>query len=131
VILLTDDAKEDWWQIQGDRTIGPRPELIAEFLVECQQAFYMYSSGRFMELSKLYLKESVEEDAIKEVQERLTEQLRTSSDMKPIRPPNLQDRSDDKTTVLPEPAKPANLKPVITPSVNTGWQNADKATKAL
>jgi hypothetical protein len=30
VILVIDDVKEDWWQIQGERTIGPRPELLEE-----------------------------------------------------------------------------------------------------
>jgi hypothetical protein len=31
LILVTDDTKEDWWRIENGRTIGPRPELLAEF----------------------------------------------------------------------------------------------------
>ena len=31
LLFVTDDAKEDWWLIHEERTIGPRPELLREF----------------------------------------------------------------------------------------------------
>lgn len=111
VILLTDDAKEDWWQIQGDRTIGPRPELIAEFVEECQQHFYMYSSDRFMKFAAAYLSEKVEPEAIEEVKERLKEQLRSVSDSKPSGS-TFQNPSADKPLNFSEKPKPENTKPV-------------------
>jgi hypothetical protein len=82
VILITDDTKEDWWQIQGDRTIGPRPELIAEFRAICAQAFYMYSSAQFLIHANTYLKEKVNQVAIMEIEERTRERLQTASEKK-------------------------------------------------
>jgi PIN like domain len=52
VVFITDDAKTDWWlEIQG-KTIGPRPELVEEFILETSQMFHMYSSERFLEYVK-------------------------------------------------------------------------------
>ena len=47
LILVTDDMKDDWWQRHGDRTIGPRPELIAEYTRTCNRPFHMYSLEQF------------------------------------------------------------------------------------
>ena len=33
IIFVTDDKKEDWWLKVKGRTLGPRPELIAEFIL--------------------------------------------------------------------------------------------------
>jgi hypothetical protein len=53
LILVTDDQKTDWWLEQSGRTIGPRPELIEEFLQEAGERFWMYSVDRFLaELAK-------------------------------------------------------------------------------
>jgi hypothetical protein len=82
-ILITDDSKADWWQIQRDRTIGPRPELLAEFLTEVNQQFYMYGSAQFMKYSAEYLKSKVEDDAIQEISRRLEEKRRAASEKKP------------------------------------------------
>lgn len=71
IILISDDNKEDWWlQIRGDITIGPRPELIAEFLRETNQKFYMYSAESFMEHARNYLGAEVTESAIQEAKEQ-------------------------------------------------------------
>lgn len=70
VILVTDDSKEDWWKIQGDRTVGPRPELIVEFGERCKCRFFMYSSFQFMYDAKTYLSQSVKDKAIEEVKNR-------------------------------------------------------------
>jgi hypothetical protein len=83
IIFVTDDAKEDWWHLQGDRTIGPRPELIAEFTSECNEGFYMYSSGQFLSYANMYLKEKVKRGAIREVKDRLKQQFKVSTDKKP------------------------------------------------
>lgn len=82
-ILITDDSKADWWKIQGDRTIGPRPELLAEFAEKTKQQFYMYSSAQFMKHSAEYLESKVEDEAIQEIKRRLEEKRRAVSEQKP------------------------------------------------
>lgn len=68
VIFITDDVKEDWWERVKGRTIGPRKELINEFIFKTNQKIIMYSTERFMEYSSDFLKNRVEEKAIAEVQ---------------------------------------------------------------
>jgi len=70
VMLITDDAKEDWWRQERGKPIGPRPELVAEFRSCCSALFYMYPSDRFLELSATYLGRAVDPKAISELKER-------------------------------------------------------------
>lgn len=107
-ILVTDDSKADWWQIQGDRTIGPRPELLAEFSTEVNQQFYMYGSAQFMKYSAEYLKSKVEDDAIQEIRHRLEEKRRAASEKKPE-----PDKTplDVKSMPMPPDTKPSPSKP--------------------
>jgi PIN like domain len=67
-IFVTDDKKEDWWQIvdsNGSKTIGPRPELVEEILREGKvESFWMYSSDRFMQFARDFLNVEIEEDSI-------------------------------------------------------------------
>lgn len=73
LILVTDDAKEDWWQkvdSDGPKTIGPRPELIEEArLVASVDAFLMYNPEGFLKYAKEFLKAQVSEDTLKEVRD--------------------------------------------------------------
>jgi PIN like domain len=113
LLLLTDDAKEDWWQMQGDRTIGPRPELRAEFQAQCGHAFYMYSSDQFMRLAGKYLKQEVEQAAIDEVSERLLTQLRESSAGKSGPKPT------EEASNLAKPASPFMQEPAAEPKAES------------
>ncbi|HXI83028.1 MAG TPA: PIN domain-containing protein [Verrucomicrobiae bacterium] len=108
-ILITDDAKEDWWQIQSDRTIGPRPELIAEFHSECGALFYMYSSDQFIKFAGLYLNQPVEEGAIEEIKQRFLDNLLQTFTLKPEQPPS--GAASDKSLLASMPSEPENLKP--------------------
>lgn len=67
VVLVTDDGKEDWWWRRGRRTFGPRPELVDEMAARAGQAFYMYSTARFMEFSNEHLHLELGESDIAEV----------------------------------------------------------------
>ncbi|AZD21244.1 hypothetical protein C4K24_1931 [Pseudomonas chlororaphis subsp. aurantiaca] len=67
VIFVTGDSKEDWWVSFQGRTIGPRPQLIEEFMLETGNAFYMYSPDRFMERANLFLKQETSIDAMNEI----------------------------------------------------------------
>jgi hypothetical protein len=48
VTFVTADEKEDWWRISEGKTIGARPELIAEFREKAGMEFQMFSPDRFM-----------------------------------------------------------------------------------
>lgn len=69
IIFISDDQKEDWWWITGSRTLGPRPELITEFKASTNNSFYMYTIDKFIDLSREYLKTSVDQNIVDEVKE--------------------------------------------------------------
>jgi hypothetical protein len=67
-IFVTRDAKEDWWWIHNNNhTIGPRVELVDEFLRETGQNLLIYKSDVFLQAAGEYLNESVSADVIEEV----------------------------------------------------------------
>ncbi len=68
-ILVTDDAKEDWWLIQDDRTIGPRPELLKEFFQATGQRCYLYSSEGFLRYADQHLTMNIDPHSILELRE--------------------------------------------------------------
>ena len=52
IIFITDDQKEDWWNVVKGKTIGPRPELRKEFYNETEnRRFHMYSMRGFLTYS--------------------------------------------------------------------------------
>lgn len=69
VIFITDDSKEDWWELAGKVTIGPRPELTEEFVTEVEKDFHMYSAEKFLALANKYLDGKSSDETLKEVQE--------------------------------------------------------------
>lgn len=50
IILITQDRKEDWWNICCGKAIGPRVELRKEFRIETQRNFNMYTMDSFIEI---------------------------------------------------------------------------------
>ncbi len=68
-ILVTDDQKDDWWQIEKGKTLGPRPELITEISSKAKVSFYMYNSSQFMKFAKDFLGLQVKQEAINEVRD--------------------------------------------------------------
>lgn len=67
LIFITDDQKEDWWQQQSGRTIGPRPELREEFIKESGQQFWMYTVDRFISESAKHRRTVISENVIAEI----------------------------------------------------------------
>lgn len=67
IILVTDDAKDDWWLIRSGTTLGPKPELIQEMKDEADVAFYMYSSGNFIEHAGKFLQVQAKPAVVSEV----------------------------------------------------------------
>ena len=70
VIFVTGDTKEDWWEIKGNSTIGPRPELRQEFYEETKELFYMYETTNFLKHAAKVVAEAgpVKDAAVKEIQ---------------------------------------------------------------
>jgi PIN like domain len=66
IILVTGDAKEDWWWIQQGKTLGPRPELRREIFDVAAVDFYIYSPERFLENARRHLGANVTNAAISE-----------------------------------------------------------------
>jgi hypothetical protein len=48
VIFITDDEKSDWWRIEANQRLGPRPELVDEIRSAGGSPFWMYSLPRFV-----------------------------------------------------------------------------------
>ncbi|MEY2486182.1 MAG: hypothetical protein QOH39_1830 [Verrucomicrobiota bacterium] len=69
ITFVTADGKEDWWRIWQGKTIGPRPELVAEMNAKAGVTFQMFSPERFMEVASKRLSRVVKETAIREVKE--------------------------------------------------------------
>lgn len=73
IIFVTDDSKEDWWQIiesDGPKTIGPRPELIEEARASAGvEKLLMYNPEGFLKYAKEFLSAQVSEETLTEVRE--------------------------------------------------------------
>jgi hypothetical protein len=68
LIFVTDDRKEDWWNIRNGETIGPREELIKEFHDETGLRILIYNSDSFLRYAQDKMKIEIEESSIQEVQ---------------------------------------------------------------
>lgn len=68
IILITDERKKDWWwKIKDGRNMGPRQELTEEINEKAKVDFHMYSSERFLSYGQNFLKEQVNQEALKEI----------------------------------------------------------------
>ncbi|MCS7466133.1 PIN domain-containing protein [Stieleria sp. ICT_E10.1] len=59
VVFVTDDSKEDWWRIspiESRKTLGPRAELIEEFIAVAEQKCWLYSSESFVSRATDFIK---------------------------------------------------------------------------
>jgi hypothetical protein len=66
-ILVTDDAKEDWWHYEGSRLVGPLPALRKEFREVNGQSIWLYNTEGFLRAAKEYSQVKVGDDALGEV----------------------------------------------------------------
>ena len=81
VIIITDDAKDDWWQIVRDMQLGPRPELVTEFAERTHRRFFLYQPAKFMEDAKRFLNETPDPKAIEEAQS-ITHERKTNEEVR-------------------------------------------------
>lgn len=72
VIFITDDSKEDWWEIldsNGKKNIGARPELKSEIYRETEiDSFKMYHTNDFLTAAKKYCGIAINAKAIEETE---------------------------------------------------------------
>lgn len=66
IIFVTDDTKEDWWEVSDTKTIGPRPELRKEIKSKAGVDFHMYDGTEFIKWAKEYLEIEVSDEAVEE-----------------------------------------------------------------
>jgi len=81
IVFITGDRKEDWWQIHHGRTVGPRPELIAEMTAKAEAKVLFYMPDKFMEYYEEYKKESIDAEVINEIRDLATERARQNKEM--------------------------------------------------
>lgn len=67
IIFITDDQKEDWWNISKGKTIGPRIELRKEFIDATGQRFHMYNMDSFIDMFKEKINNTVDISVINEI----------------------------------------------------------------
>ncbi|HJV26725.1 MAG TPA: PIN domain-containing protein [Aromatoleum sp.] len=93
VIFISDDKKEDWWQIFRGKTLGPRPELIAEFTATTEQQFYMYPADRFLEYAAKIVKRDVTPESVNEVRDLRKRDLVFQQANLPLAPSHVEEES--------------------------------------
>jgi hypothetical protein len=69
MIFITDDGKEDWLLIHDDNTIGPRPELLKEFIQSTGQYCYIYSSENYLRYADKHLTKNIDSRSLLELRE--------------------------------------------------------------
>ncbi|WP_332811438.1 PIN-like domain-containing protein [Sphingomonas sp.] len=67
IILVTSERKEDWWEREGSKTLGPRPELVEEFWKATGQPILLYQTENFLRLANEQAGTGVSEEAVEEI----------------------------------------------------------------
>jgi hypothetical protein len=68
VILIQGDRKEDWYVDVRGELLGPRPELVMEFVEETGQQFLMYTPVSFLRIAPEKLNVEVADGAVTEAE---------------------------------------------------------------
>lgn len=69
IIFITDDRKEDWWTIEGGKTIRPREELIKEFFDLTGIRILIYNADSFLHFAK-------ERNLLPEINDKTLEEIK-------------------------------------------------------
>lgn len=69
VILVTSERKEDWWEEQGGKTIGPRAELREEAAAEAGQRILIYQTDRFLQYALARIGDEVDTSSVDDIRE--------------------------------------------------------------
>lgn len=82
VILVTDDAKQDWWRIVNGKTIGPRPEMVKEFKDKVGQEIMIVRPHVFLQQASEHLGIVTPQNTFDEVRAVSKEQSQLAADQK-------------------------------------------------
>lgn len=70
IILISDELDEDWvWLTEHGRRLGARPELVREMEEKAEVKFHLYNSNNFIKYTSRYLKQTVPDSAVAEIEE--------------------------------------------------------------
>lgn len=68
LIFVTEDVKEDWWQVISGKKIGPRVELIKEFVdINHGNDFHIYRISEFMQVMAKLMQKKIRTKALEEI----------------------------------------------------------------
>lgn len=94
VIIVSDDKKEDWWQIVSGMTLGPHPSLFEEIRRDAGvHLFHMYRSDQFLQYSAERRDVKLEPHSVQRVQEANLE--RSSDSIDPMEASQSESALDD------------------------------------
>jgi len=119
IIFVTDDFKEDWWDIESGRPIRPRPDLLEEFTRETGQEVHIYSSENFLRAAREFMSADIRDEVIEEVRERLEGQ-RESQRAVDLKPPAAGVRIEQDEEVF---GAPSDVKMSESKSISPGPQD--------
>lgn len=69
IIHVTSERKEDWWEREYGKTLGPRQELVEEFWRTSGQQIHLYQTENFLRLAAEQEGLSVNQEAVEEIRE--------------------------------------------------------------
>lgn len=69
IVHVTSERKEDWWERESGKTLGPRQELVEEFSATSGQQIHLYQTEHFLRLAAEQAGGSVNEEAVEEIRE--------------------------------------------------------------
>lgn len=85
ILLVTDERGEDWWWIDKGRTLGPRPELVAEMRERAEVSFYLYSPDEFLRRATTIFSANVDDiEAAAEETKQVSEWVRARRDLETV-----------------------------------------------
>ncbi|WP_192860201.1 PIN-like domain-containing protein [Mycobacterium sp. MS1601] len=97
VLFVTSDVKSDWYRREAGDTLGPRPELRAEFATRSKYPYHQVRLSTFLHLSNKYLDAGVSGETIDSV-EALAEDRRVAYRNNRVK--NLRRRLNQESTKL-------------------------------
>ncbi|WP_338808502.1 PIN-like domain-containing protein [Serratia marcescens] len=74
ILFITQDVKEDWFEIQSGKKLGPRHELLDEFMNITGNQIYFYQTDIFLKRITETIGEPTDNNAIEEVRSNAMEQ---------------------------------------------------------
>lgn len=74
ILFITQDVKEDWFEIQNGKKLGPRHELLDEFIKTTGNQIYFYQTDIFLKRITETIGEPTDNNAIEEVRSNALEQ---------------------------------------------------------